>query len=200
MRRFETRRTAAFLCLATSFALGCAKKEDADNAAMADSAAVTPAPAPPAAAPPSDAQIAHIVVTANTIDIDAGKIAESKGTNADVKAFGKMMVTDHSAVNKSASDLATKLSLTPEDNPTSQSLLTAAQTAAQSLSGKTGADYDKAYIANEVAYHQNVLDAIDNVLIPNAQNAELKALLEQTRPAVAAHLTRAQQLQQTLGQ
>lgn len=197
MGRFE-HRTVVLLCLAATLSIGCAKKEDADDNAVADSAAAAPAPAPPAPAPPTDAQIAHIVVTANTIDIDAGKIAETKGTNADVKSFGKMMVTDHSAVNKKAGDLATKLSLTPEDNPTSQSLAAGAQTAATNLASKTGADYDKAYIDNEVGYHQSVLDAIDGALIPNAQNAELKALLEQTRPAVAAHLERAKQIQTAL--
>src|SRR5580765_7361932 len=71
---------------------------------------------------PSDAQIASIVVTANQVDIDAGKLAESKGSNADVKAFGKQMLTDHSGVNKQAVALVTKLKVTPEDNPTSQSL------------------------------------------------------------------------------
>src|SRR5919108_2607123 len=75
-----------------------------------------------AAAGPTDPQIAHIVVTANQVDIDAGKLAEARGHNADVKAFGKQMVTDHSGVNKQAVALAKKLGVTPEDNPTSQSL------------------------------------------------------------------------------
>jgi putative membrane protein len=70
---------------------------------------------------PNDAQIAHIVVTANQVDIDAGKLAEKKGSTADVKAFGKQMVTDHSGVNKQATALAKKLGVKPEDNPTSQS-------------------------------------------------------------------------------
>src|SRR6476660_2900510 len=71
---------------------------------------------------PTDAQIAHIVVTANQVDIDAGKLAESQGTNKDVKACGKQMVTDHTGVNKQATELVTKLKVKPEDNPTSQSL------------------------------------------------------------------------------
>jgi putative membrane protein len=71
---------------------------------------------------PNDAQIAHIVVTANQVDIDAGKVAETHGQSAEVKAFGKQMVTDHTAVNKQATALVTKLKVKPEDNPTSQSL------------------------------------------------------------------------------
>ena len=71
---------------------------------------------------PSDAQIAHIVVTANQVDIDAGKLAESKASNGDVKQFGETMVRDHEAVNKQATDLARKLKVKPEDNATSRSL------------------------------------------------------------------------------
>jgi putative membrane protein len=50
-----------------------------------------------------------------------------------------------------------------------------------------------------VTYHQQVLDAIDKVLIPNAKNGELKALIEKVRPAIEAHLQHAQQIQSKLG-
>src|SRR3954466_13810351 len=71
---------------------------------------------------PTDPQIAHIVVTANQVDIDAGKLAKGKTKNKDVKAFAQQMITDHSAVNKQATDLAAKLKVKPESNPTSESL------------------------------------------------------------------------------
>src|SRR6188474_211441 len=80
------------------------------------------APAALYAQQPNDAQIAAIVVTANQVDIDAGKLAESKADNAQVKAFGRQMVTDHSGVNKQATELVTKLGVKPEDNATAQSL------------------------------------------------------------------------------
>ena len=67
------------------------------------------------------------------------------------------------------------------------------------LGGQTGAGFDRAYIDHEVRYHQQVLDALDNTLIPGAQNAELKALLQQVRPNVAAHLERAKSIQTSLG-
>src|SRR5438270_9295797 len=73
-------------------------------------------------AAPTDPQIAHIVVTANQVDIDAGKLAESKGSSKEVKDFGQQMVTDHTGVNKQAEALVTKLKVTPEDNATSKSL------------------------------------------------------------------------------
>ena len=142
--------------------------------------------APSPQAGPTDPQIAHIVVTANAVDIDAGKLAETKGTNKDVKAFGKQMVTDHTGVNQQAVALVTKLKVTPEDNPTSQSLKAGGADNLKNLQGLSGAAFDKAYIDHEVAYHIAVLDAIDKTLVPNAKNEELKALIVKVRPAFVA--------------
>ena len=147
---------------------------------------------------PNDAQIAHIVVTANQVDIDAGKLAEMKGSKADVKAFGKQMVTDHTGVNQQATALAAKLKVTPEDNPTSQSLESGGADNVKKLSGLSGAAFDKAYIDHEVAYHEQVLEAIDKTLVPNAKNEELKALIVKVRPAFVAHLEHAKKLQASL--
>jgi putative membrane protein len=147
---------------------------------------------------PSDAQIAHIVVTANQVDIDAGKLAESKGANKNVKAFGKQMVTDHTGVNRQATALAGKLKLAPEDNPTSQALKKGGEDNVANLKTLNGAAFDKAYIDHEVAYHEQVLDAIDKTLIPNAKNAELKDLIVKVRPAFVGHLEHAKRIQATL--
>jgi len=148
---------------------------------------------------PSDPQIAHIVVTANQIDIDAGKIAKSKSKNKEVQAFAQQMITDHGAVNKQAVALAKKLGVKPEDNDTSKSLKKGAQENVANLKKLKGAEFDKAYVDHEVAYHQAVLDAIDKVLVPSAQNAELKGLIEKVRPAFQAHLDHAKHLQGDLG-
>jgi len=147
---------------------------------------------------PNDAQIAAIVVAANQVDIDAGKLAESKGSNKEVKDFGKRMVADHSGVNKQATALVTKLKVKPEENDTSKSLKSAGADNLKRLKELKGAEFDKAYIDNEVTYHQNVLDAVDKTLTPNAKNQELKDLLVQVRPAFVAHLEHAKQLQSSL--
>ena len=151
------------------------------------------------AAGPTDAQIAQIVVTANQVDIDAGKLAESKGKSKDVKAFGKQMVTDHSGVNKQAVALVKKLKVKPEDNPTSQSLKSGGEENVKKLKGLKGAEFDKAYTDHEVAYHEQVLGAIDKTLVPNAKNEELKALIVKVRPAFVAHLEHAKMIQAKLG-
>jgi putative membrane protein len=146
----------------------------------------------------TDAQIAHIVVTANQVDIDAGKLAAAKSTNADVKKFGQTMVTDHSGVNKAATDLVTRLKVTPQGNDTSKALKAGGDKNLANLKKLSGAAFDLAYVDNEVAYHQQVLDAIDKTLIPGSQNEELKALLVKVRPAFVAHLEHARQLQASL--
>ena len=146
-------------------------------------------------APPTDPQIAAIVVTANQVDIDAGKLAKSQARNKDVKAFAQRMITDHTGVNKSATALVTKLKVKPEENPTTQSLKDGGEQNLAKLKGLKGAEFDRAYIDNEVAYHQNVLDALDKTLIPNAKNEELKALMVKVRPAFVAHFEHAKKLQ-----
>ena len=147
----------------------------------------------------TDAQIASIVVTANQVDIDAGKLAESKASKAEVKKFAQQMVTDHTGVNKQATELVTKLNVTPQDNPTSQSLKAGGEKNVTHLKMLSGAAFDKAYIDQEVTYHEMVLTAVDKTLIPSAQNADLKALLVKVRPAFVAHLEHAKQVQETLG-
>jgi putative membrane protein len=143
----------------------------------------------------NDAQIASIVVTANQVDIDAGKLAASRATSDEVKSFAKLMVTDHTGVNKSATDLAAKLKVKPQDNATSQSLKADGDKSLAHLKTLKGAAFDKAYIDREVTYHQQVIDALDKTLIPGATNEELKALLVKVRPAFVAHLEHAKRLQ-----
>jgi putative membrane protein len=129
-------------------------------------------------AKPTDPQIAHIAYTAGVLDINAAKQAQSKASNKDVKAFANDMVRDHEAVNKQALDLVKKLKVTPEDNDTSKTLSKNAADKLAELAKLKGAEFDKAYVANEVAYHKAVDSALETTLIPNATNAELKSLLQ----------------------
>ena len=148
---------------------------------------------------PTDPQIAEIVVTANQVDIDAGRLAMSKSRSKDVKAFAQEMVKDHGAVNKSATALVHKLKVTPKASDTSQSLKEGGDDNLANLKKLKGAEFNRAYIDHEVTHHEAVIDAIDKTLIPNANNAELKALLEKSRPAFVEHLDHAKRLQTSMG-
>jgi putative membrane protein len=131
-----------------------------------------------AADAPTDPQIAHIAYTAGHIDITAAEQAIKKSTNQTVIDFDNLMIADHKAVNDQALALVTKLGVTPEDNATSQTLSQQAADKLAELDKLDGAAFDKAYLDNEVAYHVAVNSALSTLLIPSAQNAELKALLE----------------------
>ena len=136
------------------------------SAALADNAKLT------------DPQIAHIAYTAGVIDVAAAKQALGKASNKDVKAFAEDMVRDHEAVNKQALDLVKKLNVTPQDNDTSKALSKQASDKLAELGKLNGAAFDKAYVANEVAYHKTVNGALEKQLIPSASNPELKGLLQ----------------------
>jgi putative membrane protein len=192
-------RTAIGAAVALFALTACAKRDTAaDTTAVAANPSMDSAK-PAAAAAPNDAQIAHIAVTANSIDSTAGVMAKQKGTAKAVKDFAQSMINDHGAVNKQAVALVTKLNVTPEDNDTSRQLKSGAEQSQANLQGLTGAAFDSAYIGHEAEYHQAVLDALDKVLIPGSQNAELKDLLQKVRPNFAAHLERAKSIQASLG-
>ncbi|HET9694828.1 MAG TPA: DUF4142 domain-containing protein [Steroidobacteraceae bacterium] len=151
-----------------------------------------------AGSPPDDAQIAAIVVTANQVDIDAGKFASEKSSSAEVRKFAQQMVTDHTAVNAQATKLVTRLEVTPVESATSRSIKDGGDQNLAALRKLDGAQFDRAYVDHEVAYHEQVIEALDTSLIPNASNAELKTLLVQVRPAFVAHLEHARHLQAAL--
>ena len=147
---------------------------------------------------PTDAEIAHIAVTANQIDGDLGKLAKTKSRNAQVVRFAETMVTDHAAVIEQATALVKELGVTPADNDVSRSLAASASEARTKLQSLSGAAFDAAYMEREVAYHQSVIDAVSQVLIPSARNAQLKGLLEKVLPVLRGHLRHAREVQSEL--
>lgn len=148
---------------------------------------------------PTDPQIVGIVLAADQIDIDYGKIALSKSKNEQVREFAQRMVTDHSAVQKSVVELSDKLGVKAEDSPTSTGLKSNAAKITAKLQSLKGEEFDKFYIDNEVNYHKTVTDAVDAVLIPSAQNAELKAALQGAQPLFLKHLEHARTVQAGTG-
>jgi putative membrane protein len=150
------------------------------------------------AAKPTDPQIAHIAYTAGLIDIAAAKQALGKTSNKEVRSFAEDMVRDHEAVNKQALDLVKKLNVTPEDNDTSKTLSKNAAAKIAELDKLGGAAFDKAYVANEVAYHKAVDSTLETTLIPSASNAELKSLLQTGLKIFQGHEQHAEHVAATL--
>ena len=147
---------------------------------------------------PTDAEIAHIAYTAGQLDVAAGKQALAKSHDKAVRDFASEMVRDHTAVNDQALALVKKLGVTPQANATSEALSTAAAAEAKKLEALSGAAFDKAYVANEVAYHRTVNQALAKTLIPAAHNADLKSLLETGLALFGQHQSHAEHLTQSL--
>lgn len=193
------------LSMAVVVAVGCNKrKEEAPvplvpSVGSAASAGSAGPPGNAAAAPTlTDPQIAAIVVAANQVDIDAGQLALSRSKNAEVKKFAERMITDHGAVIKAATDLVTKLGVTPEQSDMGNDLVAGGADARAQLAKLEGDAFDRAYVDNEVAYHEAVIDALKSQLIPSASNEELKKTLVGVQPAFDAHLAHARQVQAAL--
>lgn len=181
------------------FALGSCKNNNdvaADETPTEDTTAVTTET--PAKEGPTDPQIASIAVTANQVDIEFAKVAVKKTKNPDVKQFAQTMINDHGAVIDAAVALATKLGVTPEDNETTQALLTRQKENLEKLNSLSGVEFDKWYVNNEVDYHKFAIGAVENILIPSATNQELKALLQSAVPNFKTHLEHAEMLQSKL--
>lgn len=139
----------------------------------------------------SDAEVASVAVTANQIDIDFAEVAKTRSKNADILKFAETMISDHKAVIAQAVALVTKLNVTPKDNAVSQKLLADAKKTMKILRSKSGDAFNKAYIDNEVTYHKAVIAAVEDLLIPESDNAELKGLLQNVVPALKTHLEHA---------
>lgn len=143
----------------------------------------------------NDAQIIAILIAANEVDIHAAKLAESKTTNEQVKAFANRMISEHTEVNRQVVELAKKLDITPEENKISKSLKQDRQKNLARLKKLEGKRFDKGYIYQEIVLHKQVIDVINHKLMPNARNDELKALLTRIKPELVSHLAEAERLE-----
>lgn len=143
----------------------------------------------------TDPEIASVAVTANQVDINYAQIAQKKSKDASILEFAQTMAKDHQGVIDQAVALVKKLNVTPMDNAVSKKLNADAEKTRKELNKKSGKAFDKAYIDNEVAYHTAVVSTVEDVLIPQSQNAELKGLLQQVLPVLKTHLEHAKMVQ-----
>jgi putative membrane protein len=147
------------------------------------------------AAPLSDAEILGLANTANNAEIDAGTVAAASGQKAEVKAFGAKMVAEHTANNAKIDAVELKSSIKRVESDASRALKEESDKMIDGLKKTRSADFDRAYIDGQVTMHQGLLDKLDKELIPNAQNADIKAYLVDSRASVEAHLTEAKAIQ-----
>ena len=165
------------------------------DSAMGGSASTTPEPAKPAEKPLTDGEIVQVTSAANNGEIEMAQLAAKSATNADVKSFAAMMLTQHRDMETKGKALATKAKITPADNDASTALKSDVASVVTNLKSQKGKEFDKAYMEAQVKAHRDVLNLFDNKLLPNAQNGDLKTLLTDARGHVAAHLAKAEEIQ-----
>ncbi len=153
---------------------------------------------PPSASAIPDTQIAKILLTINEGEIDAGKVAKSNAQSKAVKDFAAMMVDQHEKNVRETKDLAKRNKINPEDNDTAKMLYEDSKNANRDLKRQGKADFDRAYVKQQIMMHEKALSTLDDTLIPSAQNSEIRAHLEKTRAAVSQHLEHARDLQTKL--
>lgn len=147
----------------------------------------------------NDAEIAHVVVVANQIDVDYGEVALNRIKNPEIRKFAETMIKDHNAINEQAKALVAKLGVKPEDNDLSKTLMQQKEENLENFKKMNDSEFTAAYINNEVAYHEAVINAVKDVLIPQAENEELKETLVKVTPLLEHHLEMAKNAQKNAG-
>ncbi len=145
-----------------------------------------------------DATLFAIFDQANGADIWTGRLGVKYGHSAEVRELGKMVATDHVAVQQMGRDLAKKLGIipVPPDNDTSAEKL--AETV-EMLQSKSGVEFDRAYLHHEILFHQSVINAINTTLLPAVKNDEFKKLIKKVLPGFEHHLAATKAVAEKLG-
>lgn len=146
----------------------------------------------------NDLEIAHVAYTADNIDIRYAHLALAISNNEEVREFAESMINDHTAVNEQALALLKKLNAQPQDNFLSKTLTENSVKLIDEMSKLRGAEFDKRYAENELAYHKAVNDIVENAFIPNIENAEVKALFETGLGIFKAHEGHAEMMVKSL--
>ncbi|HKN57407.1 MAG TPA: DUF4142 domain-containing protein [Gemmatimonadaceae bacterium] len=140
-----------------------------------------------------DATIVAIFDAANTFDIETGSLAATRAGSKEVTEFGEMIARDHRIVRQQGRDLASSLKVAPTP-PSDFALAKAHLAAMRKLRSLKGPAFDRAFLQQEVDFHNAVIDAVTKTLLPAIQNAQLKDLVTKVAPAFGAHRDRAQNL------
>ncbi|MCZ4279917.1 DUF4142 domain-containing protein [Kiloniella laminariae] len=146
----------------------------------------------------NDLEIAHVAYSADNIDIKYAHLAMALSDNPEVRNFAQTMIRDHEAVNKAALELLEKLGATAQDNFLSKTLNSNSKKIITDLAALRGAEFDRAYAANELAYHKAVNELVEHSFIPNIENEEVKALFKQGLEIFKGHEHHAEMMVQKL--
>ena len=145
----------------------------------------------------NEAGVVGIFDLANTADIETGTLGSQKGTTKEIREYGRMLKDVHVAVRQKGRDLAAKLGVTP-DMAAGDAMAKDHAAVMAKLSKLKGAEFDRAFVQHEQAFHAAVLEAVKTTLLPAIQNKELKDFVTSLAPAFEAHRLAAENLEKKL--
>lgn len=148
---------------------------------------------------PTEAEIIHVLATVNNSEIEAAQLAKTKSQDKNVISLANHIITDHGAMNRQLMDLSQRLNIQPDGNEISKSIRAGSAATMASLRNASGNEFNEGFMQQQVSMHQSTLRTIDDRLLPNAQNPELKTLLQRARASIVSHLDHAQTLQRQTG-
>ena len=192
----KTRLTSAFAIGAFGI-LACSPKNDQTTDTLATTPPATATTPTIGDAAWTDANVVDVITVANQGEVDYSQIGVEKATNPAVKEYAQLMVKDHGTMLEGVKSLATKLNITPASNDKANSLKEEVNKDITDLNAKTGKDFDKEFVEEQIDMHQETLDLLGD-LDSKTTNMDLKTAIAEARPKVQAHLDQAKALKDKL--
>lgn len=202
-------RSVLFTATALALSISCNNRRTGDTG-MADSggagglsvhdtmpSAAADAAVPGAAMTP--AAILSELNVANTMEVQLSNLAAKKASSPKVKQVAKKLADDHTKNRTETRALAEKLHVTLAPATAGKGSTAHSVVMPAELEGKSGPEFDRAFVQHEIEDHQSDIDKIQGQMIPAAQNPEVKAYLEKTATAMQGHLASLQAVQRQLG-
>jgi putative membrane protein len=194
MKKLNTMRLSSALAMgAFGIFAACSPKTESTPDTLATTPPATAATPMATDAGWTDANVVDVLTVANQGEVDYSQIGVDKATNPAVKQYAQQMVKDHAAMVDAVKSLATKLNLMPASNDKANDLKEESSKDINDLNSKTGKDFDKEFMDEQVDMHQETLDLL-NDLDGRTTSADLKAAIAEAKPKVQAHLDQAKAL------
>jgi putative membrane protein len=142
----------------------------------------------------TDEQVLAVTQVANHGEIEQAREAIRRSNNTKVRNFAQHMLTAHGAAVRQQTEIARHASITPSQNEVSMKVQSDCHMQTAQMRTASGANFDRQYMESQVKEHQELLDALDDKLIPSAKNNDVKAYLQKMRDEVADHLKTAKDI------
>jgi putative membrane protein len=147
----------------------------------------------------TNAELLGFVNAYNDAEVEIGRMAETRATDAQVREFARRIIREHRALKTEVTNAARQQNVTPTVPAADEDLREDHQEGMRDLQGKTrGREFDEAFLEHEIRMHKKVLDEVEDALGRN-RNPEIRTVLERARDGLRAHLTTAEELEKKFG-